>query len=274
MKSERRHELEHNLLADWLADTLEKIKPYQNAILGGVVLIAALLVAVSVWRTMAQRQAATAWEEYFQALQMGGPLDLEEVVGRHAGSRVAHWAAVAAADQRLATGCNSLFTDKPSAMQELRKAVDLYLPVLEQSRETALVERATFGLARAYEAQIDLEKAIPRYKEIVGGWPDGPYAEVAKSRLTALDQQSVRELADKFAKWEPKPVRPDVPDFPASRPEFDLDALPDGPVFTPKTNFGLDGGVGEAVPVTPPGGSGEPGAEATPADPAPAEPAP
>ncbi len=269
MKSERRHELEQNLLADWLADTMAKIKPYQNAILGGMVLVVALLVVGFVWRNMAQRQTANAWEEYFHALQTGGPLDLEEVVGRHAGSPVAYWAAVAAADQRLAFGCNSLFTDKPSAMQELRKAVDLYLPVLEQSRETALVERATFGLARAYEAQIDLEKAVPRYKEVVDRWPNGPYAEVAKSRLTALDQRLVRELADRFAKWEPKPATPDLPDFPASRPQFDLDSLPDGPVFTPKTNFGLDDGVGEAIPVTPPGEPGEPDAEVTPAEPVP-----
>lgn len=274
MKSERRHELEHNLLADWLADTLAKIKPYQNAILGGVVLVAALLVVVSVWRNMAQRQTAAAWEEYFHALQMGGPLDLEEVVGRHAGSRVAHWAAVAAADQRLASGCNSLFTDKPSAMQELRKAIDLYLPVLEQSRETSLVERATFGLARAYEAQIDLEKAIPRYKEVVDRWADGPYAVVAKSRLTALDQRSVRELADKFAQWEPKPPTPDVPDFPASRPEFDLDSLPDGPVFTPKTDFGLDGAGGTAPPSAPSDGPADPSTESAPEQPAPEKSAP
>ncbi|MDZ7617690.1 MAG: hypothetical protein U1E05_11835, partial [Patescibacteria group bacterium] len=123
MKSERRHELEHNVLADWLADSLERIRPYQNAILGGVVLLAALVVVGSVWRNMAKQQAAAAWEDYFQSLQAGGPLELEDVVSRHAGSRVAHWAAAAAADQRLITGCNLLFSDKPSAMQELRTAV-------------------------------------------------------------------------------------------------------------------------------------------------------
>ncbi|MDZ7618372.1 MAG: hypothetical protein U1E05_15310, partial [Patescibacteria group bacterium] len=139
----------------------------------------------------------------------------------------------------------------------------------EQSRETYLVERATFGLARAYEAQIDLEKATSRYKELVEGWPDGPYTEMAKSRLAALKQPSVRELADKFAKWEPKPVTPDLPDFPATRPQFDLDSLPDGPVFTPKSGFGMDGGLGEPVPVTPPADAGGPAAESTPAEPAP-----
>lgn len=241
MKSERRHELEHNALADWLADTLEKIRPYQNVILGGLILVVGLVVAVTLWRNMAHQQATLAWEDYFQALQTGQPGDLEDVADRHPGSEVAPWADTAAADLRLASGCNLLFSDKPSALFEVRKAIDLYLSVLQQTRERTLLERATFGLARAYEAQIDLEKAEQRYQEVVERWPDGPFGGVAKERLAALGQRSVRELADRFAKWEPQPAVSDLPDFPDSPPRFDLDAIPDGPVFTPKSDFGVDG---------------------------------
>ncbi|MDY0165782.1 MAG: hypothetical protein RBS80_04515 [Thermoguttaceae bacterium] len=241
MKSERRHELEHNVLADWLADTLQQIKPYQNAILGGLILVVGIIVAVSLWRNMVQRQTTLAWEDYFRAVQSGQPGELEDLISRYPGSQVAHWAAAGVADIRLATGCDLLFSDKPSAMDELRRAVDLYLPVLQQSREAILLQRGTFGLARAYEAQIDLDKAVERYEELVQRWPDGPFAEVAGARLAALQDRSVRELADRFAKWEPKPAVSDLPDFPASRPQFDLDSLPDGPVFTPKTDFGLEG---------------------------------
>ncbi len=241
MKSERRHELEHNALADWLADALEKIRPYQNAILGGLVLVVGLVVAVTLWRNMAHQQATVAWEDYFQTLQTGQPGDLEDAADRHPGSEAAQWADTAAADLRLASGCNLLFSDKPSALFELRKAVDLYLSVLQQTDERTLLERATFGLARAYEAQIDLEKAEQRYEEVVERWPDGPFGDVAKERLAALGQRSVRELADRFAKWEPQPAVSDLPDFPDAPPKFDLDAIPDGPVFTPKTDFGVDG---------------------------------
>jgi len=265
MKSERRHELEHNVLADWLAETMERIKPYQNAILGGLILVVALLVAVSVWRNMAHRQAAVAWEEYFQALQTSQPGELEDVADRHAGTAVAHWAAAAAGDLRLAEGCNLLFTDKPSALHELRRAVDLYLPVVEDSEEAIVVERVTFGLGRAYEAQMDFEKATSRYKEVVERWPEGPFGEIAEERLVALEQRSVRELADKFAKWEPKPAVTDVPDFPASQPQFDLDSLPDGPVFTPKTDFGLEG-LDEPAEPDPPNKESEEPDTAPPAD--------
>lgn len=267
MKSERRHELEHNVLADWLADTLQRVKPYQNAILGGLILVVAVTVAVSMWRSVARQRATAAWEGYFHAIQTGRPEDLEDLISHHPQSQVAHWASTALGDLRLAAGCNLMFTDRPSAMHELRRAMDLYLEVLQHSRESILQERAVFGLARAHEAQIDLEKATERYEELVQRWPDGPFAEVANERLAALQRRSVRELADKFAKWKPKPAVSDLPDFPATRPEFDLDALPDGPVFTPKTDFGFEGLDGMPLPDPPPE------VPADPADPPAEEPA-
>ncbi len=253
MKSERRHELEQNALANWVATRMEAIRPYQNAILGGLLLVAAAVVAFSVWRSMAQRQVTVAWEDYFHAIQTREPRELEQVANRHAGTHVANWAATSAADLRLAAGCDLQFTDRPSALYEIRNAIDLYLMVLEQSRERLLRERATFGLARAYEAQIDLDKAMEHYTEVVEQWPDGPFAEVAEDRLAALRQRSVRELADRFAKWEPEPPASDLPDFPASRPEFDLDTLPDGPVFIPETDLGLEG-LDDALPPVAPDG--------------------
>ena len=44
MKGERRHELEKNELAAWLAKTFGVVIPYQNAILGAVLLVAVVAV--------------------------------------------------------------------------------------------------------------------------------------------------------------------------------------------------------------------------------------
>ena len=38
MKSERRHELQHNALVDWMTQTGKTLKPYQNIILSAVVI--------------------------------------------------------------------------------------------------------------------------------------------------------------------------------------------------------------------------------------------
>ena len=39
MKSERRHELEQNALADWMTDLIETLKPYANYILAGTLAV-------------------------------------------------------------------------------------------------------------------------------------------------------------------------------------------------------------------------------------------
>ena len=46
MKSERRHELQHNELAEWLAKSAQAIKPYQNIIFAAVVLVLIGVVAI------------------------------------------------------------------------------------------------------------------------------------------------------------------------------------------------------------------------------------
>ena len=54
MKSERRHELQHNDLAEWIITAYERIVPYRNALLG-VGLLAIVLYLASHFGT------AIAW---------------------------------------------------------------------------------------------------------------------------------------------------------------------------------------------------------------------
>jgi len=240
MKSDRRHELEQNELAQWLADWGERIKPYQNYILGGVVLIAAAFVAYSIWARSERQRNVAAWEQYYSALDTRSPGEMEDLIEAYPGTPTANWAAAVAADLRLANACNLLFSDKASANQNLREAVDLYLTVLDESDDPELRERATFGLARAYEAQTNLDKAAEHYETVIDRWPQGAYAVVARDRLLALEKKSVRELYDKFANWEPRAEFDDQRQLSDSAPVFDLDALPEGRQFTPRTTFGLD----------------------------------
>ncbi|HUT88937.1 MAG TPA: hypothetical protein VMY37_05550 [Thermoguttaceae bacterium] len=97
-----------------------------------------------------------------------------------------------------------------------------------------LHERATFGLARAYEAlagtrqsQGELDKAIESYEELIAKWPNGMYREPATRRLEELRQQETKSLYDKFAQFDPKPALPDLPGLPGEKPPFSLDSLPE-----------------------------------------------
>jgi len=247
MKSERRHELQHNALADWLGQTIDKLKPYSMAILG-LVLLVLLGFGVYTWQSkVSAADSAKAWDDFHQAFNSGAPSDLDEVAKSHSGTDVAHWAAVVAADAYLNEGCEELFSNKANAGQELRKAVEHYKTVLKESRVSALRERATFGLARAYEAlagtrqsEGELDDARKMYEEVVQTWPKGPYTVMATRRLEDLNRQEIKEFYDDFATWKPKPAY--APPLPASDQEqmLDFDNLREGSVPDFSGTLGLD----------------------------------
>ena len=264
MKRERRHELETNELADWIGSIVAKIKPYQNTILG-VVLLAAVAGAVYAW--MSRRSAAeagAAWDELYTVMLSGtmNPADFDAVATNHPGTTTAHWATVLAAEVHLARGCNELFTRKDMARDELRKAEERFRAVLDQCRIDALRERATFGLAQTNEADGDLGKALESwsspalkesgqkadrgYRGVLNLWPGGTYAAMADKRLKDLQRPSTRVFYDQFAKWEPKSPLADESGTPGVQPSTDL-VLPDeGPLYTPSDP--TDPGAGKAKP--------------------------
>lgn len=234
MKSERRHELQQNELADWIGKSYESARPYGNLILALVALVLLVAAAWIWWSRQASAGQAETWNKLYQAQLNGNPAEMMEVAENHPNTDVGHWAAVIAGDIYLANGCEQLFTNKATAAQELRKAVDSYLAVLNESQIPMLRERATFGLARAYEAlsgtrqsQGELDKAIENYRAVVEKWPNGAYTEIAKQRLADLERPATKQFYDKFAQYDPKPAFTDQPGTPGEKLPFSTDALPD-----------------------------------------------
>ncbi len=228
MKSERRHELQHNLLLDWLKDSSETIKPYTNAIIGVLVLALVAFFAWSWWSKQSAADKAAGWTAFFDARTTDKPSDLQDVAERYAGSPVAHWSQAVAADINLATGCDELFQNKALANQHLQEARDGYMTVLDQTRNPELRQRATFGLGQSYEAmagtrqsQGELESAIEQYKKLVDEWPNTVYAHLARQRLKALERNETKEFYDAFAKYEPPGQRGAT----GERPIFDPGSL-------------------------------------------------
>jgi len=255
MKSERRHQLEKNELADWIAAKLQEVKPYQNAILGVVLLVAVVLIGYSIYARQAGAAKAAGWDRFHGAFGKANlnPADFEDIAEAYPGTLLAHWANVIAGDLRLAFGCDQLFINKANGNQELRMAIDHYKQVLERSRQPMLRERATFGLARSQESLVQLDEAEKLYAEVTEKWPKGAYAPMAQQRLDDLRQSATGEIYDRFAKFDPKPQYEDAPGTPGERPAFDLGTLPDdGPVFTPELNLELDEKPGAEPPLPTP----------------------
>ncbi|MHB1038032.1 MAG: YfgM family protein [Pirellulales bacterium] len=238
MKTERRHELQTNVLADWLAHEIEKLKPYSKAILGVVVAVLVIFGASIYLRSRASAKQEEGWDLYFSAsMPTPDPQKLMEVGDEHPSSSVGYWSRLLAADVQLSQGTTKMFNDRAAARVELNKAIENYQSVLDSAREPLFVDRARFGLARAYEALDDLAKARENYEIVAKAGSKSPYAEAAKRRLDDLSKASTKEFYDWFAKYQVKSALPSGLGLPGTRPEFDLDKSPDEPDFKPSTSF-------------------------------------
>lgn len=236
MKSERRHELEKNTLANWLGENADRVKPYANTILGALLVVVLLFLVWTWWSGHSVSASAQAWNELHAAMQKSlstqNAEDLDAVVEKYPGAKAALWAAVTAGDLRLGFAAESRFSNKAVADDELKAAVENYLYVLDETKDGTLRERAAFGLARAYETQGNVDKAVACYKEqVIQAYPDGVYKAIAQQRLTFLESPAGKEFYTKFAQFKPEPALADEPGTPGVRPDFSLDSL-DAPSTT------------------------------------------
>jgi tetratricopeptide (TPR) repeat protein len=240
MKSEERHKLQQNELADWLGRGYAAIKPYANAILA-VVLLAVVIASLTLWWTrQSHSEASAGWDQLFAALENGRIAEIGKIAEQNPNSEIGLWATVISGDMRLANGCQELFTNKATASQDLQKALEDYTRVRSETRNSLLRERAVFGLARTYEAlsgtrqsQGELDKAVQNYQELVHNWKDGPYYSLAKDRLDDLNTSDAKTFYDKFAHFDPQPKF--TP--PVTAPSFDSKSLQEQ---TPSPSAGLD----------------------------------
>ena len=231
MKSERRHELQHNLLADWLAKSAERIKPYQNIILATVLLVVVAVAGYVLWSKESAARTTQAWDELSTAMQSRDPAKLANVIADHPDTTVADMAAAVSADDHLAEGCRQLFVNKATAQRDLTKAIELFDAVRQHSRESMLLERATFGLARAKEAKgdaTDIDEAMQLYEEVANRSGEGRYAAAATQRSRRPQAAGHQGMYDRFAHFDPKPA---FSGEMGGKPAFDLNSLSnDGPL--------------------------------------------
>lgn len=281
MKTERRHELETNVLATSLAHGAERVMPYGRGVLAAI--IAAIVIAGAWWYISVQNasQSAVAWDEYIQAVSTGTRDEqlLEDIAQQNAGTMVANWARLTLADWKLDAGTNRLLTDRAAAREQLREASEAFR-ALQSVNEPSIQERAGYGLARAYEGMGELEKARTAYTELATKFPEGPFAAAAKTRAAKLDEHGTKEFYDWLAKYEPPATMSGEPGTPGARPDF-LKEPDAGTLNVPSslTDPAMKLPALGVEPAAEPSGETEsapagPEADAAPAEPAAMEPAP
>jgi hypothetical protein len=221
MKTERRHELQENELANWLGEKLATLRPYGKAILGVLVLALVALIIVNYLRGRGERMREAGWSAYFEAMTGANPEAFEEISQVYPGTDAAGWAMQRAADLHLDEALRQMFQDREAAKEEIDAARDLYEKILAASSDPMLQQRATYGLAKCLESQGDFTEAAKQYEQIASRWSDSAFAELAQQRLQQIQQPGTRQWYNWFA--EQKPVS-----SPLTEPGM-LDGLPELP---------------------------------------------
>ena len=204
MKSERRHELQHNELAEWLFKTGEQIKPHQNLIMAAVVAIAVTIIGYTWWTRHAASRINQGWTELDRAMDAGSPDLFGAIADEYPDTVVGQTAAVLLGNLRLSAACNQRFASATLAQRELKAAQDSYAKVLEDNISEALRERATYGMARVRETDGKIDAAKQLYSEMVSQWPNGAFTAAAKQRLADFKDPETKLMFASLHKYEPK----------------------------------------------------------------------
>ena len=207
MKTERRHELQTNALADWLGDKIKSVQPYAKTIVGVAILALVSVVAVRYVQGQRSKASAEGWKTLFTAQASRDVEQLEKVGTDHPNEIFGQMALLAAADDHMRQGSRSLHSDRAEANRLLSRALTAYQNVAEKPGNEMLEQRARLGMAQCYESLNNVEGAEKEYTTIQEKWPDSSLGKITASRIAFLNKPSTREFLDWFEDQTP-PERP------------------------------------------------------------------
>lgn len=209
MKAEKRHQLEQNLLADWLGDQIELARPYAGTIavvaLGTVAIIGLAIYTFSSSTVV----GATDWSKYFSAFNERDPgVALEDVAKEIPTTAPGLWAQQSIGDMNSSRGLMQLFSDREAAKTSLEKAEEAYKAVLAGAADPMLKNRARLGLAKVYEGLNRTDEAKKLFEEIVAADKDSAIGKLAAQGVERLSNPRDLELLAWFDKQTPKRPSP------------------------------------------------------------------
>jgi len=211
MKSERRHELQQNYLADLLGTQLRKIENYTKLI---AVVVAGLVVAAVGWGLYRSAEVGARSDATLELLQnagIGDPEALGQVGDRYPNTPAGELAKLYQADVLLANGIAAQFNDREEAEAQLADALKRYSEAAGASSETLIRSRANFGIARTHESLGQVDKAIEAYKKVVSIGESDAMIKAAQQRIEALQNPETQEFLVWFERQDFRPADPSQP---------------------------------------------------------------
>jgi hypothetical protein len=223
--SERRHELQHNVLADYLHRINVSIEPYSKpiAIVLGIVIVGSIGIALYSGNQSGRRSDAT-----MQLSLAAGEGDAEALGGvgeLYSGTAAAAWARLYQGDQLLTRAFRVLYNDKTEATELMKSAQTAFEQALSTGKDPVLTSRAHYGLARIAESQGKTEEAIAEYRSTIAAAESEEMIKVAQRRIDTLNRPVTQDFLAWFGEQDFSPPEPSAP--PALPSGSTLPDLPD-----------------------------------------------
>lgn len=211
MKTERRHELKHNELADALGSEIDYLRPYYKTIVGVLIAVAVVGVTIAILSNQRSANNVAAWGSFYDVVADGNsekmPAKLDSLAKAYSGTAAAAWAELAAGDLKLQSGSAKMFSDRNEAEKDLGQAKQHFEGVLKEGgKQPMLLRRAKFGLAQTLETMNTPEEAQPLYEELAKDNPEDAFGKAATERLAQLKRLNDKQWYAWFDGY--KPVAP------------------------------------------------------------------
>lgn len=257
MKSERRHHLQQNELAEQIDKAKHWAEPYIVPALVGVIGLAVAYAAYNLFAasSVSKRSEAT-YELLMGTIPQPGvgedPESYQQIATNFADSASGEIAKLFQADVLLQRGVAALYRDREEANTLLADAEEAYQTVAKSTSISLLKSRASYGLALSLESQGKVAEAKEAYEVVVTLNESAEMTKLAEERIAALDRPQIQEFVTWFSEQKPSAFDP-LP--PPGVPSGSL--LPDSPDITapPVDSQTAEPSLSEALQKL--GGSGE-----------------
>lgn len=191
MKSEHRHELETNALAQRLDTAIHRIQPHLSTIAGVAVALIVVMFAWSYLSSSSTARRSQAWDEFNLAVAEVVPdaNQLRQAAQEHPGSAMQRMADATWADSQVWLAARDYIYNRAAAVEALSKATSVYQAIIQSSDDARLKNRAQLGLARVYELQGKFDEAREEYLKVGGGYQQ--YAKLQAERLAQPESKAM-----------------------------------------------------------------------------------
>ncbi|EMI21715.1 hypothetical protein RMSM_01355 [Rhodopirellula maiorica SM1] len=212
MKSERRHELQENILANYLARINQSIEPYSRPIGIAVALLLVGGIGYAIYSSkVSEDRSQATFELLMQQTGSQDPEGLASVSVKYPNTPAAAWAHLYQGSALLAQGTRSLYVNRMDAEDELNGASKAFRNAISEGKNDLLLSRANFGIARSEEALGNLDKAIAAYKECARIGESEEMVEACEERIAALSKESTKDFLAWFKDQDFSPSDPSAP---------------------------------------------------------------